>query len=468
MRATVKGAIALVSLFLLLPAANAQQPTLPAAMVADIDSAVADALAHTGAPSASIAIVRDGQIVFEHAYGKARLEPALAATPSMRYSVGSISKQFTATAMLLLAEQHKLSLDDKVSRFLPDLTRANEVTIREILSMTSGYQDYWPQDYVMPPMLRPTTAQAILDRWAKKPLDFEPGTKWQYSNTNYVAAGTIVEKASGQPLLDYLQAHIFSPLGMKTVSNVDLAPLGASDPAGYMRYAIGPLRPAPKEGKGWLFAAGELAMTPHDLALWDIGMIDQKILKPASYAEQQRETVLKDGVGTGYGLGVSVGTLNGHRRISHNGEVSGFTAENDVFPDDHIAIIVFTNLDATSAPGTIGGRIASRLFATSDPGTELALKQASRIFEGLRDGKIDRSLFTANCNAYFSDQALADFASSLKPLGAPTSFTPQAQSLRGGMIFRSYVIRFPQKTLRLTTFTMPDGKLEQYLVAAVE
>ena len=467
MRDAAKSLLVFIPLLLLAPL-HAQQAALPESMQAQIDTAVAEALAHTGAPSASIAIVKDGQIAYEHAYGNARLDPALPATSSMRYSVGSISKQFTATAMLLLAEQKKLSIDDKVARFLPDLTRANEVTIRQILSMTSGYQDYWPQDYVMPPMLRPTTAQAILDRWAKKPLDFEPGTRWQYSNTNYVAAGTIVEKASGQPLLDFLQSHVFSPLGMKTVSNVDLAPLGAADPAGYMRFAIGPLRPAQKEGKGWLFAAGELAMTPHDLALWDVGMIDQKILKPASYAEQQRETVLKDGVGTGYGLGVSVGTFNGHRRISHNGEVSGFTAENDVFPDDHIAIIVFTNLDATSAPGTIGARIASLLFATSDPGTELATRQARQIFDALQQGQIDRSLFTENCNAYFSDQAIADFSSSLKPLGTPASFVQNAQSLRGGMIFRSFLIRFPQKTLRLTTFTMPDGKLEQYLVAAVE
>jgi D-alanyl-D-alanine carboxypeptidase len=447
---------------------HAQQPSLAVAKQSDIDKVVADTLAHTGVPSASIAIVKDGQIEYEHAYGNARLDPALPASTSMRYSIGSISKQFTSSAMLLLAEQHKLSIDETVARFLPDLTRANEVTIREVLSMTSGYQDYWPQDYLMPPMRQSTDAHAILDRWAKKPLDFEPGTKWQYSNTNYVAAGLMVEKASGQPLLDFLQTHVFSPLHMTSVSNTDLAALPASDPGAYLRYALGPLRPAPKEGKGWMFAAGELAMTPHDLALWDISVIDQKILTPASYAEQQREVLLKDGVGTGYGLGVQVGTSNGHRRISHSGEVSGFTAENDIYPDDHIAIVVLTNQDATSAPGVIAGRLAPLVFATSDLGTELATKQASKIFEGLQQGKIDRSLFTDNCNAYFDDQALADFKSSLAPLGAPASFTSQGQSLRGGMIFRSFLIRFPQKTLRLTTFTMPDGKLEQYLIAAVE
>ena len=152
----------------------------------------------------------------------------------MRYSIGSISKQFTATAVLLLQEQGKLSLDDKVAKFIPNLTRANEVTIRQLLSHTSGYQDYWPQDYVMPPMMLPTTAQKILDMWARKPLDFDPGTKWQYSNTNYVIAGVIIEKVARMPLLQFLQQRVFTPLGMTSVSDTDQAKLGDTDPADEM------------------------------------------------------------------------------------------------------------------------------------------------------------------------------------------------------------------------------------------
>jgi len=153
------------------------------------------------------------------------------------------------------------------------LTRGNEVTIRELLSHTSGYQDYWPQDYVMPMMLKPVTPEEILDRWARIPLDFDPGTKWQYSNTNYVIAGVIVEKASGMPLWTFLGQRVFTPLGMKSITDTNEKALPASDPSSYMRYALGPLRPAPKEGKGWMFAAGELAMTAEDLAKWDISMI---------------------------------------------------------------------------------------------------------------------------------------------------------------------------------------------------
>src|SRR5712691_6425824 len=181
----------------------------------------------------------------------------------------------------MLAEEGKLSLDDPVSRFVPDLTRAGEVRIRQLLSHTSGYQDFWPQDYVPPFMKREVTAAEILDRWARKPLDFDPGTQYQYSNTGYVIAGVIIEKASGQPLLPFLKARIFEPLHMDRVIDVDSGPLRETDPTGYLRYALGPPRVAPKEGKGWLFAAGELAMTAEDLAKWNIAMLERRLLKPA-------------------------------------------------------------------------------------------------------------------------------------------------------------------------------------------
>src|SRR4026209_1100939 len=230
----------LLSRFLLMTAvilfgiqANAQE--LSPELRSKIDKLANDALTKTGVPSASIAVVKDGKIVYLNAYGSARLEPTTPATSGMRYSIGSISKQFTAVEMLLLQEQGKLSLDDKVGKFIPELTRANEVTIRQLLSYTSGYQDYWPQDYVMPRRFQPVTAAKILDLWARKPLDFDPGTKWQYSNTNYVIAGVIIEKASGKPLLQFLQEKVFAPLGMTSVANIDEKKLGDTDPTGYLR-----------------------------------------------------------------------------------------------------------------------------------------------------------------------------------------------------------------------------------------
>jgi D-alanyl-D-alanine carboxypeptidase len=439
-------------------------PPISAALREKIDAITKQALTSTGVPSASIAIVQAGATTYLQAYGDGRIEPRTPALPSMRYSIGSISKQFTAAAVLLLAEQGKLSLDDPVSRFVPNLTRGNEVTIRELLSHTSGYQDYWPQDYVPPFMLQSITADKILDQWARKPLDFDPGTDWQYSNTNFVIAGLIVEKASGEPLLQFLSEHIFAPLGMKSVMNIDQNRLTETDATGYLRYAIGPLRPAPKEGKGWLFAAGELAMPAEDLAKWDISMMNQTVLRPVSYAKMEREVVLKNGLGTRYGLGVDVRQEFGQRAVEHGGEVSGFTADNIVFPEARIAVVVLVNEDSVDASGDIARKIAALLFREADAGKQE--DQSREIFAALQQGKINRALFTDNCNSYFSEQALQDFAGSLGPLGSPTEFTQTYKQDRGGMTFRLFEVHFPKKTVEVWERIMPDGKIEQYQVGA--
>ncbi|HYK37099.1 serine hydrolase domain-containing protein [Alloacidobacterium sp.] len=440
--------------------------TIPADLRGKIDAVANKVLADTGVPSASIAIVQKGQIVYTNAYGKARLDPPTPAAPQMRYSVGSISKQFTAASILLLQQQGKLSIDDPVSKYVPGLTRGDEVTIRMLLSHTSGYQDYWPEDYLMPPMRKPATAQYILDTWAKKPLDFDPGTKWQYSNTNYVIAGVIVEKLGGEPLMRFLQQNVFTQLDMKSVYNTDVAKLGDTDAAGYIRYALGPLRPAPKEGAGWMFAAGELAMPAHDLALWDISIMNRSLLAPESYKQMFTSVKLKDGTDSHYGLGLFTGPRSGHAALEHSGEVSGFVSENIVFPDDKAAIVVLTNQDASPAASAIGRQLTPIVLGLDTEAASQAETQGLAIFKGLQQGQIDRTLFTDNCNAYFDSQALGDFSSSLKPLGEPATFHQMADDLRGGMTFRVFAVTFkesPQR-LRVTTYTMPDGKLEQYLV----
>ena len=429
-----------------------------------IDDVVNKVLATTGVPSASLAVVKDGKIAYVRAYGNARLDPPTPANPEMRYSIGSISKQFTAAAILMLAEEGKLSLDDPVSKYVFGLMRGNEVTIRELLSHTSGYQDYWPQDYVMPMMLKPVTPEEILNRWARIPLDFDPGTKWQYSNTNYVIAGMIVEKISSMPLWTFLGNRVFTPLGMKSITDTNEKALPPGDPSGYFRYALGPLHPAPKEGKGWMFAAGELAMTAEDLAKWDITMIQQTVLKPASYKEMETVVLLKNGAPTRYGLGVGVSLVNGHRVLDHGGEVSGFTAENIVLPDDKIAIVVLTNQDAAAAASQIGNQVKSALLKSENSQDQKADDRVRKVYDGLQQGKIDRSLFTDNANSYFTDRALKDYADSLGPLGAPQTFTQAGASLRGGMKERSYEVKYPAKNLVIIIYEMPDGRFEQFLV----
>jgi D-alanyl-D-alanine carboxypeptidase len=462
--------------FLLLAfvATQAQTPaqsvdSIDPALRAKIDRIAAQVLEQTGVPSASVAIVQHGKLVYTHAYGSARLatgsSPAIPATPAMRYSIGSISKQFTAAAILMLQEQGKLRIDDPVGKYIPGLTRGGEVTIRQILSHTSGYQDYWPEDYVMTPMLHCETAQQILGTWAKKPLDFDPGTQWQYSNTNYVIAGRIVEVVSGEPLFDFITQRIFRPLGMTSVWNSDETKLTQADATAYYRNALGPLRPAPKEGRGWMFAAGELAMTAHDLALWDESVLAQSLLSSESYKTMFTEVKLRNGDGTHYGLGVEVHDRDGHRSIEHAGEVSGFVSDNEVLIDDGAAVAVLTNQDAVGAAGVI-----ARLVAPIVAGYPLAPaeQQALDIYRGLQQGKIDRSLLAPNLSDYFTPEAIADFQSSLAPLGEPLNLRQTHEELRGGMTFRIFEIVYPGRRLELTTYTYPDGKLEQYLIAPTE
>src|SRR3954470_14189154 len=164
----------------------------------------------SGAPSVSVAVVQEGRLAFAKAFGMADLAAGRAADTNTRYAVGSISKQFTAAALLLLQEEGKLSMDDRVAKYFPNLRRAGDITLRQLLSHTSGYEDYAPQDYIIPEWTQATSPAAILDRWAMKPLNFEPGTKWQYSNTGFVLAGAIFEKVAGQGLVAFLKQRIFT------------------------------------------------------------------------------------------------------------------------------------------------------------------------------------------------------------------------------------------------------------------
>jgi D-alanyl-D-alanine carboxypeptidase len=463
-RNSLTGLIVAGTVMLLSTSIAAQQ--LTATEAAAIDRGVLAVLAETDAPSASIAIVRDGAIVYEKAYGKGRITPDTAAAASMRYAIGSISKQFTATAILLLGEEGKLLLDDRVAKWFPDLTRASEVSVRQLLSMTSGYQDYWPLDYVSPDMQRAVAVQAIMQRWAGRALDFDPGTKWQYSNTNYVIAAAIVERVAGMGFMDFLRKRIFTPLRMSSVTDVDTSPLGPGDAQALLRNALGPLRAAPKEGAGWSFGTGQLAMTAHDLALWDIAVIERTVLRPDSYRTQQTTALLTAGTATGYGLGISVGTPGGRRTLSHGGVMSGYATNNLIYPDDRAAIVVFTNVypGAADAPRKIGERIASIIFSQADATADEARELSRKIYDGLMKGTIDRGLLTQSANAYFTPETLADYAASLEPLGAPSEFASGGQSLRGGMTIRTYRIRAGTVVLSLTTMTLPDGRLDQYIL----
>lgn len=448
---------------LLAAPAFAQQ--LTPAETAQVDQIVAREITATGTPSASVAIVRGGKIVFAKAYGK-QSETMVKPITDAPYQIASISKQFAGAAVLLLADQGKLNLDDTVGKYVSGITDGDKITIRQVLSHTSGLQDYWPQDYSFKAMGTPVTPQAILDRWAKKPLDFAPGTQWQYSNTGFVVAGLIVEKVSGMTLLDFLQAHIFRPLGI-TAYDQDKA-VGNGFPQGYGRHALGPVRVEPPAATGWLYAAGELSMSARDLAKWDVARIDRTLLTPAEWNTQESPIKLLDGTDTHYGLGVFSRIQDGRKMIEHSGEAVGFVSENLVFPDDKAAFVVLTNTWSSSAAGVIAGKLADVLLPAPPTSADdaAAAAKARTVLDQLRGGTLDRSLLTEDANYYFTAVTQRDYRESLAPLGALISFSATGPArLRGGFSLRSYRIKYKDRTLNLSVFFEPKtGKIEQFLV----
>jgi CubicO group peptidase (beta-lactamase class C family) len=457
-----------VPALLALVAEPAAAQSLTPADTARIDTLVTKTLADTGVPSAEIAIVRDGRLVLAKAYGEAN--EGLPARADLPYQIASNSKQFTAMALLLLRDEGKLSLDDPVAKYIPGITEGDRITIRQLLSHTSGLQDFWPQDYSFPDMEHSTSPQHIIDKWAKKPLDFAPGTRWQYSNTGYVVAGMIAEKASGEPLLSYLHRKIFDPLGMASVRDQDDTNTPAF-PAGYKRNALGPVRVARQPGRGWLYAAGELSMDATDLAKWDIARMNRALIPPRDWTEQETPVLRSDGRTNGYGLGIQNRYQRERHVIDHGGEAVGFLTQNAVYPDTRDAIVVFTNADFSGATDTLTEGIEKIVLDSPDPlltGETDRLADARGVYAMLAGGHVDHSKFTPNLNYYFNPTTLADYRTSLAPLGAPTSITlKRPPRLRGGFVNRNYTIHYSgHPDLTLVTYAEPsaNGRWEQYMI----
>jgi CubicO group peptidase (beta-lactamase class C family) len=468
----LKISIALAS-SLLIATAHAQQ--LPADMQAKIASIAQDTLQKTGVPSASIAVAEGDHIIYAQAFGWADVAAHKRAAADMAYPIGSISKQFTAQAVLLLQQRGKLSIDDPVAKYFPNFTRANEVTLRNLMTMTSGYEDFAPQDYIIPEWRNNVDPLANATKWATKPLDFDPGTDWQYSNTNYVILGLIVEKVTGEPLMKFMRENVLDALHLQGVFNsyTDRAKLQV---LGYVSHAMAPVRVQPMEGNGWYFGDGDLAMPASTLAQWDLDVVHQRLLAPESYKQFETSFVLKNGKPANYGLGTFVRTANGHAMLEHSGEVGGYVAENMVFPNDlgGLAIVVLTNEVASDAASEIGRAVALELVPTLKPAAAalsddpMAAKLKTLLTE-LAHGTIDRSALTSDTSDYFSAETLADFKSTLAPLGELKSVTRSYSHLRGGMTGSGYKATFANGTvLDVSTYVTSDGKLEQLLITGKE
>ena len=414
----------------------------------------------------SVGVMQDGKVVLARGYGVRSLEARDSVTPQTMFAVGSVTKQFTCSAVLLLAQEKKLSLDDRVARYMPQLTRAGDITLLELGQHVSGYRDYYPLDFVDQEMLKPQSAESIIAEYAKRPLDFDPGTRWSYSNTNFLILGKVVEKVSGQPFGDFLTQRFFTPLGM---SNTRFDPARGDHrmAIGYTSFALSAPIPATPEGAGWAGAAGAIWSTPTDLLAWDLSLLDRKVLTEDSYRTLTTARRLADGRSTGYGCGESVSDQGDAVVIRHGGAVSGFLAQNTFIPATRSAVVLLTNSDYAPL-GDIDRAIVERLVPKVDV-PEIhgppALDAARAFLTALQQGQVDRTTLGDDFNAFLTPELLISARSSLGRLGKITDLRVENTVERGGMEVTVLKFKIGQSGAQAYMYRTPDGKIQELLIA---
>jgi len=383
----------------------AQSAPLGTAIAARIDS-VFQRFTTAGSPGCALGVVRDGAMVYAKGYGLASVELGVPITPATVFDIGSVSKQFTAMSVVLLAQDGKLSLDDEIQRFIPEFPRyARPVTIRHLLHHTSGLRDYidvlgWSgiSDEAV------TTDRDALDAIIRqKGANFEPGAEFLYSNSGFFLLSVIVQRASGKSLRDFAAERIFAPLGMSHSQFVDRHDMIVSGKAG--SYAGGP-------GGGFSLALanweqtgdGAVNTTVEDLVKWDRNFTTGAVGGTAARKELETTGVLNDGKPITYALGLNVDSYRGVRRVSHGGSWAGFRAQLSRFPERQLSVFTLCNL-SNSAPSVLTTAVAD-LMLDLGPATVAAARPPVRS-EGA--GAVSAADRAGLAGEYHSDELLADW-----------------------------------------------------------
>lgn len=369
-----------------------------------VDAFVASEMHRQKIPGLSMGVYRDGKIIKAKGYGLENVELNAPATAKTIYQSGSMGKQFTATVVMMLVEQGKLSLDDKIKKYFTDAPATwDDITVRNLLTHTSGVKNYTTKamDY-----RKDYTEDDLVKMAESLPLDFKPGTDWSYSNTGYVLLGILIHKVSGEFYGDFLQEHIFKPLGMSTTRIISESEIIPNRAAGY------DLVKGEWKNQDWVSpslnttADGSLYFTVLDLAKWDAALYTEKLLKRADLDQMWTIAKLNDGKPNkgNYGFGWEINKMNGHRLIEHGGAWQGFTTMICRYVDDKLTVVVLTNLDSShSNPEIIAHGVAGIYEpalappppAKAIPDTEPEVTALLRkVVAQIAAGKLDLSLFT--------------------------------------------------------------------------
>ena len=455
---------------------------------ARVDSMVTADMARRGLVGISVGVVRDGRVVYLRGYGLADRASGAPVDTLTRFAIGSITKQFTCAVVLQLAAEGRLSIDDPVAKWYPELTRAADITLRDLMGMVSGYTDYYPLDFLDRRMLRDIEPDSVIRWYGRAPLDFEPRTRYSYSNTGYLILGRVVERVTGRPFERVLRERILQPLGLRQ-TRFEPARREAADAQGYQAFALADMEPAVPEGRGWVGAAGALWTTPADLLRWDIALMEGRVVGGEWLLQMTTERQLAGGGGTGYGFGLAIGRAMGDTTWAHSGGVSGFISQNVMVPRTRSALVVLSNYEGTIAVGPLL-RAAIPLRPAPPPDTTRrvaaaaappqattpapvpviagppAQEMATTLLRQLQAGRVDRGVLGEEFDFWLTDAKIASTASRLAALGEPTRVAVLSRSERGGMEVANVRFQFAGKALVALMYRTPDGKVQEYLLSA--
>lgn len=314
-----------------------------------------------GAPGATLIVVKDGKTLLRKAYGMADVAGKVEMRPDATLRLGSITKQFTAVAIMMLADEGKLSVSDPITEFLPDYpTQGKVITVEHLLTHTSGIVSYTGKPDFRSQSLRDVTVPQMLDYFKNDPIEFTPGTKHAYNNSGYFLLGAIIEKLSGQSYAKFVEQRIFVPLGMTHTAYEGHERAFILRAAGHEKTPAG-FGPSQPLSMSQPYAAGSLVSTVDDLAKWDAAISAGKLLKPASWKQAFTAYALADGKSVDYGYGWGVGKLRGSEAISHGGGINGFSTYAMRMPQEKVYVALLTNSDSGMADAALVARKAAAL-----------------------------------------------------------------------------------------------------------
>jgi len=432
-----------------------------------IDADVRTILDRTKTPSAVVAIAEDDRVVYRKAYGFRDAEHRLRADADTLYEIGSITKQFTAAAILQLQEHAKLDIDDKLSAYLPDAPHAGEVTLRQLLSHTSGLAEYLEGPDIEREATRPTTFDQLMARIAGKPLSFAPGSRMAYNNTGYILLGRVIEVVSHESYRDYVRKYLLDRAGMKRTFTVANESALANMAVGYqVKQRALQRAPTIHDSFGW--SAGNLVSSVDDLMNWSRALAEGKIVSEKSYGAMTTPAPISEGA-SDYGLGLFVDSIRDQPRIGHTGGSFGFTTADEYFPKQNVRIIALTNCAANPEPGEmITNAIFDDLFPEIAAAAEKpasgedadVTKKTRKLFAELQNNAEGSLLLTEKLAGKMKGGLAKRLAGLLAPFGSPTRFIYKGARTETSMRWYDYLIEFgPGSQLKFAVGFDDAGKV---------